>query len=169
MINEQPDEDQLTGKELHRLTKSLRLELDLACLHLNELNSMVITYQVELVLSDGYGHRQQRQLYAHESKGRQKDTNIVIKPDDSKGRIISCEEAETYERERHEAEQRQQEEKRARQAQRKEAWIECKAQNAAKQAERIAAKAARDASKLRSEAEKLARKRWRDADLEQYG
>jgi hypothetical protein len=146
LINEQPDEDQLTGKELCQLTKALRLELDLARLHLNELDSTVITYQAELVLSDGYGRRQQRQLYAHESKRRQKDANVVIKPDGSKGRVISCKEAEAYERERHEAEQRQQEEKRA-----KEARIEC------------------EAFKLRSEAEKLARKRRRDADLEQYG
>ena len=168
LLQECPNEATFTNGDLHNLATSLRTELDIARHHLNALDKTVNIYQAELIIGETHSRRQQMQLYGREEKARKKGANLVIKPDASKGRVISSEEAETYEHERREAEERERGAKKAREEQRKQRREERDAQKRAKRTERDAAKAATEAKKLRSNAEKLARKKRREEDLQKH-
>ncbi len=92
-----PGEVDLSEKELHQLIGHLRLELDLAQLHMAKQDSTIRIYQAQLILSSAHSRQHQKQLQAHEEKHKKKKGNVLIKPNTSKGHGISCEEAEQYE------------------------------------------------------------------------
>lgn len=111
----QPDsaETSLSMHGLQQLVRDLRLELDLACLHLEMSNETIRIYQAQLVISAAHSRCQQKQLAAREEKGRKTGSNTIIKPDASKGHLISCEEAEQFEIAQKEAIARKEAEKEA--------------------------------------------------------
>lgn len=168
LLQPDPAEASLSTSELLRRMNDLRLELDLARLHLDENDRTIRVYQAQLVIGAAHSKRQQKQLAAREEKDKKKESNTVIKPDVSKGRVVSCEEAEQYEIARKEAAAHKEAEKAARQHQKQQLREERAAEKEARGAQRAAEKAERAAVKLRGKALTLARKRRREADLDIY-
>lgn len=120
------------------------------------------------MLSGIHNHKQQQQLQAREEKRRRKEKNGLIKPDASKGRIISCQEARNYElakaTEKAEKLAAQEAKKREREAKRDAR----DAASAAQETERAAQQASRNAAKTQKEAEKLVRKWRREEDAKVF-
>lgn len=96
LLQEEPAYEDFTKPELTKEIQRYRLELDIEHLHIGEMNSTISTYQTGLVLAGAHSRKQQRQLYTREEKAKKKKADMPIKPDASKGRIISSEEAEQY-------------------------------------------------------------------------
>jgi hypothetical protein len=144
LLQTEPDYTELTQPLLVKVIAKLRFELDLSRLHIKEMESTIRTYQASLVLSGAHSRKQQKQLHGHEEKARKKG-NAPIKADASKGRIISCEEAEQYELDKLEAEAQKERDKETRMQQRQ-------AKRDAREAEQAAKKASREADKAVKEA-----------------
>ena len=97
ILKDDCDYNALSKAQLIEENRKLRLELDLSRHQATELTSTVLTYQASLVLSGIHNKKQQQQLRACEEKHHQKNANGIIKPDVSKGCIISSQEAQEYE------------------------------------------------------------------------
>jgi hypothetical protein len=97
LLDEATEEANLTNLQHQELVRDLCLELDLAWLQIDELSTTVNSYQAHMIVGSLHAKKLQTRLVMHETKAAGKDTNILIKPDGSSGRVISSEEAEQYE------------------------------------------------------------------------
>src|ERR1700733_7400206 len=74
LIDELPNEGTLSQQHLRQLMKDLRLELDLARLHINELDKTIRTLQVELVIENAHSSRSS---YMHGRRKRKRRRRML--------------------------------------------------------------------------------------------